>query len=97
MIRHMEAYDIASLEIQGFLETSGQEINSVLQLPESDLLARWSVNECHPIWILSRRKVANLFSTKHERVNIGIGELVDILVWSPNDMTRVDFEVHHCT
>ena len=70
MIRHMKAYDIASLEIQGFLETSGQEINPVLQLPESDLLARWSVD---------------------------IGELVDILVWSPNDMARVDFEVHHCT
>ena len=95
MIRHMKANNIARLEIQGFVEASGQGFDSVLQLPESDLLTRWSVNEGDPIGILRRRKVANLLSSKHERVDIGVRELFDILVWSPNDMTRVDFVVHH--
>ena len=95
MIREIKTNRIPTFDPHSMNQPPRQIFNPTLHLSKRNLLSRRTIDERDPIRTFGRRIVASLFSVKHERVDVCVGDIGNIPKGSLDDMTWVDLDVCH--
>jgi len=96
MIREIEAHCVTCFDTQTAGHPSRKVVDPLLQLPVRYLRSTATINKGNTVRISGWREISNGFPIEHERVNVRIRDIGNIIPRTSDNMTWIDLDVRHC-